>query len=266
MSYVLRVVLPDRPGTLGAVATALGGVDADILAMDVVERADGHAVDDLVVDLPRSRQPDALITAAESVPGVRVESVRPDPGVADVRREWELVEAVAADPAKAVHTLVTMLPIVLRVGWAAVVEVGADGTVSVAAAGGGAPEFAEVSPGWAPLTRPTALDEEASWVPEAWRMVSTYLAGAPLGSADASVLVGRPGGPALRASEVARLGHLAGLTAVVAGRIPALHHEPVPRHEPEVRHEPEQRGAGGTAPGSPTRSPVNGQRQVGNPT
>ncbi len=75
----------------------------------------GSAVDDLVIDLPRHRQPDALITAAESVPGVRVESVRPDPGVADAHREWELVEALTADPAKAVHTLATLLPQVLRV-------------------------------------------------------------------------------------------------------------------------------------------------------
>ncbi len=222
MSYVLRVVLPDRPGMLGAVATALGGVDADILAMDVVERSRGQAVDDLVVDLPRTRQPDALITAAESVPGVRVESVRPDPGVADVRREWELVEAVAADPAKAVHTLAFMLPTVLRVGWAAVVELDRAGRVSVVAAGGGAPELGAVQPGWAPVTRATVLDEEAAWVPESWQLVSTYLAAAPLGTVDTTVLVGRPGGPALRASEVARLGHLAGLTAVVAGRTPEL--------------------------------------------
>ena len=98
MSYVLRLLLPDRPGTLGAVATALGLVDADILAMDIVERSPDQAVDDIVVSLPSGRQPDVLITAAETVPGVRVESVRPDPGVAARHREWELVEAIAADP------------------------------------------------------------------------------------------------------------------------------------------------------------------------
>ena len=162
MSYVLRVVLPDRPGTLGAVATALGHVDADILAMDIVERSGGNAVDDLVVDIPRTRQPDALITAAESVPGVRVESVRPDPGVADAHREWELVEALAADPAKAVHTLADLLPQVLRVGWASIVEVAANGD----RLGAGRPAAAlrnwpDVPAGWAPVTRPTALDPEA---------------------------------------------------------------------------------------------------------
>jgi hypothetical protein len=98
MSYVLRLVLPDKPGTLGAVATELGKVDADILAMDIVERSPDQAVDDIVVALPSGRQPDVLITAAEAVPGVRVESVRPDPGIAARHREWELVEAIAATP------------------------------------------------------------------------------------------------------------------------------------------------------------------------
>ena len=78
MSFLLRVVLPDKPGSLGAVATALGNAGADILGVDVVERADGHAIDDLAVELPPGRPPDVLITAAESVPGVEVESVRPD--------------------------------------------------------------------------------------------------------------------------------------------------------------------------------------------
>ena len=51
-SYLLRVELEDRPGTLGSLAVALGSVGADILSLDVVERGPGYAVDDLVVDLP----------------------------------------------------------------------------------------------------------------------------------------------------------------------------------------------------------------------
>ncbi|NUT99783.1 MAG: ACT domain-containing protein, partial [Saccharothrix sp.] len=41
MSFLLRVQLPDRPGTLGAVASALGEIGADILSVDVVERGSG---------------------------------------------------------------------------------------------------------------------------------------------------------------------------------------------------------------------------------
>ncbi len=222
MSYVLRLELPDRPGALGAVATALGMIGVDILAMDIVERSSGNAVDDLVVELPRNRAPDALITAAESVPGVRVESIRPDPGVADAHREWELTEALAADPEHAVETLAELLPDVLRTGWAAVVRVTADRTVQVLAGGGGVPSFQGVVPGWTPLTQPLVLNIEDHWVPEPWRAVGTELAAVPLGSAEVAVIVGRPGGPAIRRSELARLAHLAMLAAVVSGRTPAL--------------------------------------------
>ncbi len=218
LSYVLRVVLPDRPGTLGAVATALGSVGADILAMDIVERSAGQAVDDLVVDLPSSRQPDSLITAAETVPGVRVESVRPDPGVAARHKEWELVELIASHPDTALTVLAEMLPKVLRAGWAMVVRSDGSNEIELIAGGGGVPSLVGLIPGWAPVTDAARLDPDAEWMPEDWKMLGTEVAVAPVGSADVAVLVGRPGGPALRQSEVARLAHLAGLAAAVSGK------------------------------------------------
>lgn len=224
MSYVLRLVLPDRPGSLGAVATAFGHVDADILAMDIVERSPGVAVDDIVVALPPGRQPDVLITAAESVPGVRVESVRPDPGIAARHREWEMVEAIAAAPKDAVAILARMLPQVLRAGWAVVTHVGPDRHIELIAGGGGVPDLSQVDPGWAPVRAAKVLDPNDAWVPDDWKTLGTELAVAPLWDAHTSVIVGRPGGPAMRYSEVARLGHLAGLTSVVAGRVPSRAH------------------------------------------
>lgn len=80
MSYLLRVQLPDRPGSLGALAVALGSVGADILSLDVVERGDGFAIDDLVVDVEPGALPDTLITAAEHLPDVLVDSIRPYAG------------------------------------------------------------------------------------------------------------------------------------------------------------------------------------------
>lgn len=65
MSYLLRVQLPDRPGSLGALALALGSVGADILSLDVVDRGAGFAIDDLVVDVEPGKLPDTLITAAK---------------------------------------------------------------------------------------------------------------------------------------------------------------------------------------------------------
>jgi hypothetical protein len=42
------------------------------------------------------------------------------------------------------------------------------------------------------------------------------LAAAPLDVPERAVLLGRPGGPRFRASEVLRLAHLAGITATVS--------------------------------------------------
>jgi hypothetical protein len=220
MAYLLRVELPDVPGALGAVATALGRVGADILAMDIVERSTGRAVDDIVVDLPAGRPPDLLITAAESVAGVRVDSVRPDPGIAAAHREWELVEALAADPGRAVDALADLLPEVLRVGWAVVREVDPSGGCRPVAASSGAPDTTGLVTPLGGLARPARWDASAPWMPADWRVVDTELAAAPLGGR-LVVLVGRPGGPAMRDVEVARLAHLAGLTATVAFRLVA---------------------------------------------
>ena len=95
-SYLLRIELVDRPGSLGSLAVALGSVGADILSLDVVERSRGHAIDDLVIELPPGAMPDTLITAAESLPGVRVDSVRPHTGLLEAHRELELLDHVAA--------------------------------------------------------------------------------------------------------------------------------------------------------------------------
>ncbi|MBK5228956.1 MAG: ACT domain-containing protein [Actinobacteria bacterium] len=49
MYFSMRISLPDRPGMLGAMATALSDGGANIVALDVIDREEGEAVDDLVV-------------------------------------------------------------------------------------------------------------------------------------------------------------------------------------------------------------------------
>lgn len=210
MAYLLRIVLPDRPGMLGAVATALGEVGADILSLDVVERGPDGAVDDLLVDLPAGSLVDRLITGAQSVPGVVVESLRPHSGASDLHDDLALVDALAAAPADALQVLVDAALGVFRASWAVVVQNGA-----VVNASRGAPETMPV--GWLPLASATAFDGDEPWVPESWQLLGTELAAAPLGRPSRGVLLGRPGGPVFRQSEVLRLGHLAGITATVAG-------------------------------------------------
>ncbi|USX44464.1 amino acid-binding protein [Dietzia kunjamensis] len=210
MSYLLRVMLPDRPGSLGSLAVALGTVDADIISLDVVDRFDGVAVDDIVVDVPHGTFPDALITAAERLDGVMVDSLRPFGGILDAHRELELIDAVAGAGAGASQLLADELPAALRVGWALVVEVTADARCRLIARGESAPmwEGGEVSV-LCGLERVTALDDDDG-VPAEWTAMDTSLAAAPLNSGHILV-VGRPGGPSFRPSEVARLGYLTGI-------------------------------------------------------
>jgi hypothetical protein len=214
LSFLIRVQLPDVPGALGAVATALGEIGADILSVDVVERSDGTAIDDLVVELPKGRLPDVLITAAESVKDVEVDAVRPYAGVLDTHRELELVEEVAAQPDQGLAIFTEGVPRIIRAGWAMVVgpEDRAAKTVSASTA---APQLKTLDLPFLPLSRATVLDGEEDWVPETWKELGTELAATPLGKPERVLLVGRPGGPQFRAAEVARLAHLAGIIAVV---------------------------------------------------
>jgi hypothetical protein len=214
VSFLIRVLLPDSPGTLGAVATALGTVGADILSVDVVERGTGIAVDDLVVELPSGRLPDALITAAESVEGVEVDAVRPYAGVLDTHRELELVEEIAAQPKSGLDILAEGVPRIVRAGWAMIVEHAETGAIRLASSSA-APETPITDLPWLPLERATVLDSEEDWIPETWKELGTELAATPLGKPGRALLVARPGGPNFRAAEVARLAHLAGIVAVV---------------------------------------------------
>jgi hypothetical protein len=215
-SYLLRVQLEDRPGSLGSLAVALGSVGADILSLDVVERAAGYAVDDLVVELPQGAMPDMLITAAENLRGVYVDSVRPHTGLLEAHRELELIDHIAAAPGTQakLQVLVDEAPHVLRVGWCTVVRQQESGVKRIVGSPG-APETRAAETPWLPLEHAEALDGSAEWVPQIWRDMDTTLAAAPLADANTAIMLGRPGGPLFRPSEVARLGYLAGIVATI---------------------------------------------------
>ncbi|MDT5347285.1 MAG: hypothetical protein QOH91_572 [Mycobacterium sp.] len=214
-SYLLRIALVDRPGSLGSLAVALGSVGGDILSLDVVERSGGYAIDDLVIDLPPGAMPDTLITAAESLPAVRVDSVRPHTGLLEAHRELELLDHVAAagDNESKLQVLVDEAPRVLRVAWCTVLRA-TRARVQRLAASPGAPETRADSAPWLPMEHAAPLDSGADWVPQAWRDMDTTMVAAPLGDPHTAVVLGRPG-PEFRPSEVARLGYLAGIVATM---------------------------------------------------
>jgi hypothetical protein len=221
VSYLLRLVVPDRPGILGAVATALGDAGVDIVSLDVLERGNGVAVDDVVVDLPHGRLPDSLITATQAVPGVTVESLRPFAGPLDTHRELELLESLArAAEGTSAKLLAAELPRVFHSGWAVVLSA-ADGTWEVAAASDAAPIFDGVTLPWMPLSGPRLLPSEDDWLPERWREMAIEMMAAPYDGPGCAVLLGRSGGPAYRRSELMRLVHLTGIATTVASLPPA---------------------------------------------
>jgi hypothetical protein len=227
VSYLLRLVVPDRPGILGAVATALGTAGVDIVSVDVLERGGGVAVDDIVVDLPPDRLPDSLITAAQAVEGVRVESLRPFAGPLDTHRELELLESLARaatdpPPTLAVKLLAAELPRVFHSGWAAVLHAGAEGTAcEVLAASDAAPALDGMTLPWLPLPAPRLLPSEEDWLPERWQEMAIEMMAVPFGGPATAVVLGRSGGPAYRRSELLRFVHLTGIAASVAHLPPA---------------------------------------------
>ncbi|SHF64097.1 hypothetical protein SAMN05443575_0515 [Jatrophihabitans endophyticus] len=211
MSFLLRLKLPDRPGALGAVATALGTVGADILSVDVVERSPGHATDDFVVELPPDRLADSLVSAAATVEGVHVESIRPYAGQLDAHRELELLDSLGHGSAS-LQTLATGVARVFRAGWALVLAAPVSGQSAVLASGGAAPEIESLPVPWWPPAPSRPLDPDASWAPPDWGRLGTELAVTCLG--EAALLVGRP---TLRwvPSELVRLQYLAAIAASV---------------------------------------------------
>ncbi|QKT07801.1 amino acid-binding protein [Gordonia sp. X0973] len=210
VSYLLRVTIDDRPGSLGQLAVALGGVGADIISLEVIERGSGWAVDDIVVDLPLGALPDTLITAAATA-DAHVDSVRPYAGVLDTHRELELVDHVATAKADRLQTLVDDAPQVLRASWATVVTKADSGATVTVCGSSGAPETPLADASWLPMAAAATIDPQDPGVPQMWRDWDTRLVAAPLDGPHRALLLGRVGGPDFRPAEVARLGYLIGI-------------------------------------------------------
>ena len=77
--FLIEVRLHDRPGALGAVASRIGAVGGDIVAVDIVTRSGAHAVDQFVIELAGDHLVSLLLSEVHEVDGVDVVEIRPLP-------------------------------------------------------------------------------------------------------------------------------------------------------------------------------------------
>jgi hypothetical protein len=205
--FLMRIRLPDRPGSLGAVATAMGGVGGDINAVEIVEKGDGVVVDDFIVDLPPGALPENIVTACQSLAGVRVEWISRYPEGGGLQSDLEALERMTADPGHSAETLVSLCPVVFRSHWAILLtlsEGGASPIYSTTLAPDLTPEIAAT---FGPFDSTHRADLPSGWSP-GWG--DTTVVVTPL-TGDRVIVIGRLGGPAFLESEIARLHHLAAL-------------------------------------------------------
>ncbi|WP_397184341.1 ACT domain-containing protein [Nocardioides hwasunensis] len=196
---MMRVELPDVPGSLGRIATAIGEAGGDIDAIEIVEKRDGYAVDDVLLEIVPGTMPDSIVSACSILDGVSVLWINRYAAGGNLFLDLEVVESLTEDPATARDRLVDLLPIAFRVDWAARIRRGVSGWEVVHATDAAPTEFDT-----ADITAPTRLPGDEIYVECA----------APFG--DDAILMGRRGGPEFLDSELARLEHLLGLAITIS--------------------------------------------------
>ncbi len=72
--FRLQISLPDRPGSLGALASAIGFAGGDIRGLVVMKSEDGRGFDDITVAIP-GNDPTDLLNILRDIGGVEVLNV-----------------------------------------------------------------------------------------------------------------------------------------------------------------------------------------------
>ena len=200
MPFLLRVELPDVPGSLGRLAGAIGEAGGDIDAIEIVEKGhDGTAVDDVLLETAPGAMPDSIVSACNALPGVRVMWISRYAAGGNIFLDLEVVEELTADPTLALDRVVDLLPVAFRADWAIRIHRSKGATRRTDAA---------------PEQLPFVDIERASRLEVDGDDVNLY-AGARIDGNDV-VVIGRRGGPEFVESELARLGHLVSLAASLA--------------------------------------------------
>jgi hypothetical protein len=206
--YLLRVELPDVPGSLGRVATAIGEAGGDIEAIEIVEhRRDGTAVDDVLLETAPGVMPDSIVSACNQLDGVQVLWVSRYGAGGNLFLDLEAVETFTQSPATAVDQLVDLIPLIFRSDWALRAQL-TDAGVKVLHSTSAAPDISDEQKNWFPINKARRVD-----VPEEW---GSIVAAAQVESENDLVAFGRRGGPEVLDSELARLHHLTALAVSIS--------------------------------------------------
>ena len=181
-TFLLRVLLPDRPGALGAVASRIGAVRGDVIAVEIVERGNGHAIDEFIVDLPDADLVPLLVSEVGEVDGASVEEIHPvTRGERDSRFEaYDNAGAIVAQrsPHAVLHMLALRARLEFDASWAAVIGVEEPLALSVEG-------------------RPPAVSWLAAFITDTKRQQRTHpaedIAWVDLAAWDLVLIMGRPG-------------------------------------------------------------------------
>lgn len=210
-TVVMRLWLPDLPGTLGRVAAAIGRAEGDVIGIEILERGAGMAIDELTVLLPDEVPHETLITEVAKVEGVAIEDVhdvapgRPDQSVLALEVAARIMEAAPADRAGTACVAVREM---LESEWCVVVV---DGRDEPLASSGEVPDLAWLA---AFIDGAGHLSDDA-----AHEHTPSDMAWAPLRAADATIVCGRSKG-AFRLRERRHLTLIARIVATAMGESP----------------------------------------------
>ena len=197
ITYLVRLWLPDRPGALGAVAARFGALKGDVVALEIVERRHGLAVDELVVSMPADIPVDLITSEVTQVDDVLVEDIR-ELDASHYDPQLDALEAAAiilgaSDAGELADALCVHVARCTRAAWACVLD--ADGTVLGS---------------WGDRPNDTWLDSFVSGSPPCdapVRMPEMDTVWLPLPAVKAALIVGRD--TAVRARERQRMAALA---------------------------------------------------------
>jgi hypothetical protein len=201
MPFLLRVELPDVPGSLGRVASAIGEAGGDIEAIEIVDKRhdEGIAVDDVLLEVAPGVMPDSVVSACTALDDVRVVWISRYAAGGNLFLDLEVVEELTGNPAGALDRLIDLLPVTFRAEWAARVNDSA-GIVH-------ATEAAPEDLAFTSIGKAARLETDDDNVHCAARLNKHEI-----------VVIGRRGGPEFLDSELARLGHLTSLAmSIVRG-------------------------------------------------